>query len=337
MTDQTKALAVQDEVALTNFGARAQARELGERLRLTMPNAQAFTDKEALAVAQIALAHDLDPFNGEVWGLKNAEGKWYGVMVGIKGLRKSANRQAVRESTTYWFEYRKADPKQYGQGADATVFEAILRDTVRVQAWSKAVHSLTSVGVPYLEAVQMLGPAPFVLGVGIATSGEKSKMRTDARAKKRAEADALKQRFDVEFAGATQAQDDIDEGDFMEVPNTEIKIGAKGFEKIATEDIDPDEILEILGYDPDPSERVSRETQPVALEQEIPAMTLKMAENVVNDKGVRYMDMPDEELVKAVQYLQQSIRTTTDYDRRVDQQFRLSAVNAIQLARKPTA
>ena len=106
-----------------------------------------------------------------------------------------------------------------------------------------------------------------------------------------------------------------------------------------------EEVLRDLGIEPDPAPirtstkptdanpYVSRET----LEQETPAMTLKMAENVVNDKGVRYMDMADDELVKAVQHLQQSIRTTTDTDRRVEQQFRLSAVNAIQLARKPTA
>lgn len=101
-----------------------------------------------------------------------------------------------------------------------------------------------------------------------------------------------------------------------------------------------EEVLRDLGIEPDPAP-VRASTKPADanpyVEQETPAMTLKMAENVVNDKGVRYMDMSDEELVKAVQYLQQSIRTTTDEDRRVEQQFRLSAVNAIQLSRKPTA
>jgi recombination protein RecT len=101
------------------------------------------------------------------------------------------------------------------------------------------------------------------------------------------------------------------------------------------EDVSESDIMEELGY-----ENVSRGESKREIEsgtQETPAMTLKMAENVVNDKGVRYMDMPDDELIKAVQHLQQSIRTTTDTDRRVEQQFRLSAVNAIQLARKPTA
>lgn len=109
------------------------------------------------------------------------------------------------------------------------------------------------------------------------------------------------------------------------------------------EEVSEADLMGDLGYDdaPPPPAPVRTSTKPADpnpyIEQETPAMTLDTAKNVVNDKGVRYMDMPDDELVKAVQHLQQSIRTTTDTDRRVEQQFRLSAVNAIQLARKPTA
>ena len=53
--------------ALATFGERDEIKELGFRLQKMMPSAQSFTVDEALAVAQIAHAHALDPFNGEVW------------------------------------------------------------------------------------------------------------------------------------------------------------------------------------------------------------------------------------------------------------------------------
>jgi hypothetical protein len=175
-----------------------------------------------LTVAQVAIAHGLDPFNGEVWGLKG-DGKWYGVMVGIKGLRKAARRQAEREGGTYWTEPpARVDPKQYSAKEDAVVYEIRLRDTVTTQAYSKALYSLTTAGIPYAEAIRMMGNAPVWVGIGIATPDERSKLSIHARAKKRAEADAIKQRYDVEFTGAAMDEDgdigaidpDLIEGDY---------------------------------------------------------------------------------------------------------------------------
>lgn len=241
------ALTVQEEISLVQYGSRNAARELAERLKLTMPNAQKYTDQEALAVAQIALAHDLDPFNGEVWGIKGGE-KWYGVMVGIKGLRKASNKQAIKEKTTYWFEYQvPMDTTPYTANKNDRVYLAFLRDTVNVQAWSQAINSLTTAGVPYKEAVTMLGSAPVVIGVGVANPGEQSKMRLEARAKKRAEADALKQRFNVEFAGAQQADYDMEDADLIEVkPQPSIKVYDLNTE--------PDEVLRELGFDTHPKD-----------------------------------------------------------------------------------
>jgi len=48
----------------------------------------------------------------------------------------------------------------------------------------------------------MVGQPPVVIGVGSAHPGEKSKMGLHQRAKKRAEADALKTRYDVDFGSA---------------------------------------------------------------------------------------------------------------------------------------
>jgi hypothetical protein len=212
MTENTEIQKVAEETNLANFGRRNPIKEIALRLKTMMPNAQKFTDNEANAVAQVAYAHDLDPFNGEVWGIKRADtGEWYGVMVGIKGIRKGAKREARRENGTYWLDVpRLADPKKYNvEKAGSIVYEITLRDTVTTQAWSKSVHDLTTAGIPYKEAIDMLGgSAPCVIGVGIADPSERSKMGLHARAKKRAEADALKIRYSLEFRGAQISVED---------------------------------------------------------------------------------------------------------------------------------
>lgn len=188
------------EQSIAHYGTRDDIKELANRLQKMMPGAARFTEAEALTVAQIAIAHGLDPFNGEVWGIKyqkNGEWVWAGTMVGVKGLRKAARRQG-----NYWTEFRRVEPKQYSQADNAVVWECHLRDTDRVQAYGKSINALTSSGMPYSEAIQMLGPAPVYVGVGIATPDEHSKMSIHHRAKKRAEADAIKQAYDVQFGGA---------------------------------------------------------------------------------------------------------------------------------------
>lgn len=188
--------------ALAELQSRDTLKEIADRLRKMMPSAQSFTEGEALAVAQVAAAHGLDPFTGEVWGLKSQDGKWYGVTVGIKGYRKAARREAAREDAPYWINIYLIDPAEVSEKPGAVVYRADLRDTRTMQAYGKTLNILTTSGVPYKDAIQMIGPAPVVYGIGIATPDERSKMALHARAKKRAEADALKQRYDLHFSGA---------------------------------------------------------------------------------------------------------------------------------------
>ena len=204
MTDQS----------ITHYGRRDDIKELANRLQKMMPGAARFTEAEALTVAQIAIAHGLDPFNGEVWGIKyekpanSGNWVWAGTMVGVKGLRKAARRQG-----NYWTEFRRVEPKQYNAADSAVVWECHLRDTDRVMAYGKSINALTSSGMPYSEAVQMLGPAPVYIGIGIATPDERSKMSIHHRAKKRAEADAIKQAYDVQFGGAMLENGSMVEGE----------------------------------------------------------------------------------------------------------------------------
>jgi hypothetical protein len=198
---------------LTQFGERDDIREMADRLIKMIPGSSKFSKDEALTVAQVAVAHKLDPFNGEVWGLKGKDNVWRGVMVGIKGLRKLARVQAGDEGGTYWIEFRRANPGQYKADENATVYEAYLRDTVTMQAYGNSIHILTTSGVPYAEAAKMLGPAPVAIGIGIVKPDEVSRMPHHQLARKRAEADAIKQRYDVRLGDKVIIDAEVDEAE----------------------------------------------------------------------------------------------------------------------------
>ena len=94
---------------LAPFGDRTDIREIAERLRLTMPGGKKLAAEEATALAQISVAHGLDPFNGEAWFIPGS-----GVMVGIKGLRKAARKQLRKEhgeGANFWTTFERVpDP-----------------------------------------------------------------------------------------------------------------------------------------------------------------------------------------------------------------------------------
>lgn len=199
--------------ALTVYATKEDVKNLDERARETLPGGKKLTLLEAVGLAQIALAHGLDPWNGEVWYIPGS-----GVMVGIKGLRKSARAEAAKNDSTYWIEFRRVDPNKYNEPETSIVWECDLRDTHSIMAYSRSVHSLVEADIPWVDIKSMLGQAPVVIGVGIAKPEEKSKMAIHARARKRAEADAIKQRYGVEFTGATITTDDpeIIDGEFKD-------------------------------------------------------------------------------------------------------------------------
>ena len=254
------------DTRLSTFGARDEIKELGFRLQKMMPSAQSFTADEALAVAQIAHAHALDPFNGEVWGIKRQDtGQWYGVMVGIKGLRKCAHRAAAEENSSYWLDFVPTEAKKYHVTQEgAIVYECHLRDAANMQAYGQAVHNLTDSGIPYEKAIEMVGPAPVVVGIGVAWPAERSKMGLHQRAKKRAEADALKTRYDVDFGSGVkftvEAQEDIiDVGaqDIPEVTPDAFDQGVEGDFPKQTEE----QNLSDLGFGDAPSKTVQHPDQ----------------------------------------------------------------------------
>ena len=247
-------LTVAQHSELQQYGTRNQIRELGERLRKLMPGSQRFTEEEALSVAQIAIAHDLNPFNGEVWGLKGDNNKWYGVMVGIKALRKKAREQAKNEGGDFWISYHRADPDAYNQPEDVVVYEAHLRDSVSFGAWSKSYIEILKaikdqpdeIKKPLLDA---LGEPPIVYGIGIAKPSEHSKMEIHTRAKKRAEADAIKQRYDISFKGVSIDYEQLEQnGEIIESTIREVGKELGGQVTEITE-LTESELIKQLGFD----------------------------------------------------------------------------------------
>ncbi len=275
------------------FGDRSAIREVADRLTKMMPGMVRLSQAEALTVAQIAVAHGLDPFNGEVWGLKGENDKWYGVMVGIKGLRKCARRQASQEGGTYWIEFCRVGPEKYAAPANAIIYECHLRDTVTMQAYGKSLYALTQAGIPYAEAVHMLGEAPVFVGVGIATPEERSKMPIHARAKKRAEADAIRRRYDVQLLGVdyVEASDNIPNDAVMPMDNTDssdiINVIDGDFVKTRTEA----QIMAELGFDEPPQSPPPEPPEPEpSLPPEPPEQARPYPPETVRQKLLAYID-----------------------------------------------
>ncbi len=180
------------------FGDKKELSEMTSRLINAMPGTTKLAPGQAAALAQISLAHGLDPFNGEAWYIPGS-----GVMVGIKGLRKSAKRQVRKEGgadATYWVDFdRVVDNSKYEVDANHLVIICELKDTITLNAWSDIVGKFKAMGFPLEEAAKMAGPAPVTTGIGIVKPNEKSKMNRVELCRKRAEAHAIKQRFDVDF------------------------------------------------------------------------------------------------------------------------------------------
>jgi len=226
-----------EPTALSVYGQKEEISNLAGRVKRFMAGSQNLDDNEALAVAQIALAHDLDPFNGEVWGIKGKDGDWKGVMVGIKGLRKCAFREAKKEQGFYYIDFKclanewgekKTDfpPREKYPNERVVAYECRLRDDFSFKSWMSHWLAMKAAGASKEEMDQALGNPPVWLGVGIAYSSEFSKMEINQRAKKRAEADAIKQRYPVEFRGAMvvgEAPPDVNDDEIIDVVAKDVR------------------------------------------------------------------------------------------------------------------
>jgi len=188
--------------AIQLYGSPEELKVYGGRIKAMMPGGQVYSDTEAMGLAQLCLAHDLDAFNGEAWLIK-VRGQSRGMMVGIKGLRKHAKRQSP-----YWGKpgadrvdgfRRILDPKElelYKATPKDIVFELIIIVKEDVDHWLDTVARLQDLGLD----IALAGDCPETVGIGIWKDGEGTMMSPVQAAMYRAERDAIRRRFDVSFS-----------------------------------------------------------------------------------------------------------------------------------------
>lgn len=172
-----------------------------DRMRAMTVGGRKLNDQECIALAQVAAMHDLDATVGEIWYIPGS-----GPMIGIKGLRRKS-REAIRAEmagANWWgnhFEITDPDiRKRWGIPDGALAFEFRVYDTVTLNYYIKTVGELKTAGMPWEVITSILGERPYTSGVGYWKPGEPTKMTPVQCAQKRAEADALKKRFDINIS-----------------------------------------------------------------------------------------------------------------------------------------
>jgi hypothetical protein len=199
MTEQTQALAI--------YGDDKQIEEVKRRLiSMYFPGGKKLQEAEARALAQISLTYGLNPMNGELWLLPT------GPMVGIKGLRRKAREQLNHgHDGNFWTNFVALDPKDYSRlkiPDGSLAFECRLFDTETITTYVSTIKQLKEAGMPWEAISQIVGAQPYTSGYGYHKPGEATKMTPVQVAMKRAEADAIKRRFDIEFGGGILVEGD---------------------------------------------------------------------------------------------------------------------------------
>lgn len=201
----------ESESRIAPWGNREELREIARRVQMMAPGGKKLQENEALALAQGAVAHGLDPFNGEIWYIPGA-----GLMAGIKGLRKAARLQIDGNFWPEFEEIRNPDDRAaFMIPEGALAFRCIIRDSNTLRAYSDAWAAMREKGIPAEIIPTIVGKRPYVEGIGYVKRGESTRMDPVQVAMKRAEADALKRRFDLPFAIPSEPNDVID-GDWAE-------------------------------------------------------------------------------------------------------------------------
>ncbi len=227
---------------------KQQLQDVNKRIAIMLPGGSKLQENERYALAQIAVVHGLDPFNGEVWYIPGR-----GPMIGIKGLRKKAREQV---QGNFWIDFREItdaeERKRYGIDAGAIAFEARIFDSENIRTYCDMIALMTKPtnlggpGLPWEAVKEMIGSKPYTSGIGVLRPTEQTKMERVQCAMKRAEADALKRRFDIPFGIGVEADNEPDpasgdwviEGTVVDTQDADPKVAfnAKAAELKATDE-----------------------------------------------------------------------------------------------------
>jgi hypothetical protein len=182
--EQNTAIATVDEgMTLEVYGGRPEIREMADRLLVMLPQVKDLGRAGAMALAQVSLAMGLNPFIGEIWAIPQ-KGGTFAIMPGIKGLRRKARE---------WCEERRARYHVFLRPASVDEIEGYALNTGDIVR----ACELTIIDSFALELLKATGQQLVYTGIGVYKTGEYTKMNPLQVARKRAEADAIKQAFDV--------------------------------------------------------------------------------------------------------------------------------------------
>lgn len=196
-------------------------KKIAATLKMMLPYGSKLTDDNALALALYSRVHGLDPLNGECYFLvrdkKDRDGnitgrEELGCYPGIKARRKKAKEQLAEagRAATYKVEYDIVPPDKWANlGIDAQntaiCVKATLRDDISMGQYLLQLTKLSQAGYTKDEISQILGKPPIVTGYGTVKTSEIkwAKVEPIKTARKRAEADAITQRFDLGLGDAS--------------------------------------------------------------------------------------------------------------------------------------
>lgn len=178
----TKELTTTEDRTLADM---AKVNDLADRIAEFLPQSRQLPKDTRLTIAQIALAHRLDPFLGDIWAIPERQkvgGEWqttgYRIMIGI-----TAWRRAAQDSGEYWgrhFEKATDEERKWlGVGPNDLAMRCVIYRRKTGQQ-----------------------PAEYD-GFGVFRQGEPSKMNPLQCVRLRAERDALKGAFPIGFGGGS--------------------------------------------------------------------------------------------------------------------------------------
>lgn len=265
---------------------------LANRLANMIVNGKKLLPDERIALAQYAVATDLNPFVGECYFLPGI-----GPGPGIAGWRKKADEQLAYEAAKAripnahtWCEYVTPEEGEgrYDASKGDIAVKAILHDSITHTEWEQRVLrnyiELAKAGLKDCmpAAKELTGSEPTWSAIGVVRGGENfggvEKMDRYERACKRAEKAAIRKRFPRVYLPEPENFDAVDAQDvgvtIRDIPS------------------DPNQILAELGYDQFQGE------PPDEPEAEVPAslMTYDMAKTFVTSDNELYDSLSDDKL-----------------------------------------
>ncbi len=178
-------MAVNSNKSIQQFGSREDVHELKTRLVAALPGGKKLNDTEIRALAQASIAHELDPFNGELWIIPGS-----GLMIGIKGLRKKAHQQIEKTGGNYWVTFHEVVDEDWRNRhripKGALCYEARLFDSAIIRTYVSTVKNFQDAGMPWEIVQEMVGSKPYTSGYGVFGDGEFTKMEPIQCVQKRA-------------------------------------------------------------------------------------------------------------------------------------------------------